>query len=79
MPPGQIVWGGVVSLFRAVNWATKKKPRGLIWPPFNVLKATTKQKYTFVMEEGKARRFDQGRAQGKSDTIIFAAITVKKM
>jgi hypothetical protein len=48
-------------------------------PPFDFLIATTNQKQVAMTEEGKARRFDQGGARGKGNTIIFAAIKVKKM
>jgi hypothetical protein len=56
------------------NNKNNKICRGLKWPPINISNATTNQKHAGVMRERKARKFDQGGAWGKHDSIIFGAI-----
>jgi hypothetical protein len=66
--PGRNVWGGVVSLNRALNRRRKKiqnKTRcGLRWLPTSETKATTNQKHARATKGIWARGFGRWGAQG---------------
>jgi hypothetical protein len=64
--PGWSVWVGCFSYFGVENQTMKKITKikynkGLRWPPFNILDATTNQKQAGVMEEGWDRPCDHAR------------------
>ncbi len=69
--PGWSVWGGGV-LFRGSELNNKKVTKikydkGLRWPPFDILHATTNQKHAGVMEGGWDRPHNHARTLGEHD------------
>ncbi len=67
----------VPSLGVANCASKKKKIRGLKWPLIDISNATTNQNYVGMMEERKARRFDQGGAWEKRGSIVLRAIELR--
>jgi hypothetical protein len=73
------VWGGR----RTIVWAGKMSDKKLKIKKYivalssrqlKISNATTNQKHAGETEEWKARRFDQGGAWGKRDSIVWGAI-----
>ncbi len=69
--PGWSVWGGVFLIFgrqieRQKNYKNKYD-KGLRWPPFDILHATTNQKQAGVMEGGWDSPSDRARTLRERD------------
>ncbi len=75
---GGVNGGGVISLFGVTNRRTKNYQnviqRGLRWPPFYILHATTNQKHSGTMEKGWDRTCNRAVMLGESNSLILRAI-----
>ncbi len=74
--------GGLISLFRAAYWTTKKYKNN-IWhgfrlPPFDILHATTNQKNAGVTEGGRDRMRDWARMLEESVSIVLGLLGASK-
>ncbi len=79
--PGWSVWGGVFLISgqrieRQKKLQKLKYDKGLRWPPFDILHATTNQKHAVVMKGGWDRLCDRARTLGEHDGKLRAMKTM---